>query len=68
MDPKCPCKYDEKTRQYRDCKRRSCKPKPGQGLNELEKAGNEIKKFLKGLVKVKDGGSTTFARKSKKSK
>lgn len=69
MGPKCPCKYDQKTKQYRDCKGKSCKPNQGQGLNELEKTGNEIKKFLKGLVGMKKGGSVTkWERKSKKKK
>jgi len=52
----CPCKYDKKTRQYRDCNGKSCKPNQGKGLSELEKSGDNIKKFLKGLVGMEKGG------------
>ena len=67
MDPKCPCKYDNKTNQYRNCKGKSCKPNSGQGLNELEKTGKKIKKFVKGLVGLETGGSVTeWTRNSRK--
>lgn len=64
----CPCKYDQKTKQYRDCKGKSCKPKQGQGLNELEKTGKEIKKFLKGLVGMKKGGSVIKGKSLRRSR
>ena len=67
MDPKCPCKYDNKTKQYRNCKGKSCKPNSGQSLNELENTGKKIKKFVKGLVGLKTSGSVTkWDRKSRK--
>ena len=63
----CPCAYDNKTKQYRDCKGKSCEPNVGQGLNELEKTGKNIKKFVKGLVGLKTGGSVTdWTRNSRK--
>ncbi len=56
-NPKCPCTWDKKTRQYRDCKGKSCKPVSGQKrLDQLEKSGDNIKKFLKGLVGMEKGG------------
>ena len=65
----CPCVYDNKTKQYRDCNGKRCKPNVGQGLNGLEKTGKKIKKFVKGLVGLETGGSVTkWTRNSRKNK
>ena len=60
MGPKCPCLYDKKTQQYRDCKGRSCKPSGSKSpTNSSDLTWPKMKKTLKKLVGLKKGGSVT---------